>query len=149
MALVNKHEFPKKRKPETKLGKKDTFKKRLDYFTERAGLTENKLALYAQIDQPELNKIANGRRKNVQIPTLVRICLALGLTLDEATDLMARRERALSPANETHDDYRRLIISYSTRKIDYQKYKNCPEKLLEEADNFLLKQGKEKLSRDI
>lgn len=149
MALVDKHEFPKKRKIVEELDEKAPFSVYINYYTERVGLSENKLALYAQVEQSELNKIKNGKRKNVQIPTLVRICLALGLTEDEAMDLMARCERTLSPANATHDEYRQLIIDYSMRKINYQKYKKCPEKLLEEADNYLLEKGKEKLSRDI
>ena len=58
---------------------------------------------------------------------------------------MARRERALSPANETHQLYMDLIRMYSSKKIDYQLLKSTPEELLEAADRYLESANKEAL----
>ena len=83
--------------------------------------------------------------QNVSVPMLVCICLALGLNEVEAVDLMARRERALSPANETHKLYMDLIRMYSSKKIDYQSLKDTPERLLDAADCYLESANKETL----
>ena len=74
----------------------------LDYYTQRAEISQNRLAACARLNQSYLNKIANGKLKNVPIEALVNICLALRLSGDEAKDLLARKERALSPANPAH-----------------------------------------------
>ena len=93
----------------------------LDYYTQRAEISQNRLAACARINQSYLNKIANGKLKNVPIEALVNICLALRLSGDEAKDLLARKERALSPANPAHQVYTELIDEYHQRKIDYKK----------------------------
>ena len=72
-----------------------SFKQYLDHYTQRAGLTENRLAAYARIRQQRLNKIANGYIKDVDVETLMRLCLVLGLTEPEAVNLMARWELLL------------------------------------------------------
>jgi hypothetical protein len=51
--------------------------------------------------------------------TLVCLCLALGLNMEEAKDLLARYERAFSPAKPVHQAYLELIEIYSERDIDY------------------------------
>ena len=112
-----------------------SFKLYLDYYTQRAGLTENRLAACARIRQQRLNKIANGYIKDVDVETLVR------LTEPEAVDLMARRERALSPANPLHRAYRELLGIYA------QQQSNCPSGaiamagVLDEADAYLERHG--------
>lgn len=61
-----------------------SFKQYIDFYTERVGLSENKLALCARLYQQRLNKISNGKIKNANIETLVCICLPLGLDVTEA-----------------------------------------------------------------
>jgi|GEM_PF-2274494 len=50
---------------------------------------------------------------------------------------MARRERALSPANPLHDLYRQLIGLYATNPDLQNKFKSQPEHYLDFAYNFL------------
>lgn len=50
---------------------------------------------------------------------------------------MARRERALSPANPLHDLYRQLIRLYATNPDLQNKYKSQPERYLDFANDFL------------
>lgn len=114
----------------------------LDHYTQKVGLSKNKLALFDRLDQSTLNKIANGIMKNVDVSMLVCICLALGLNEAESVDLLARRERAFSPANDTHRAYLELIRIYSAKKIDYKRMENDPQQLLEEADIYLRNEGK-------
>lgn len=123
------------------LSESASFKLYLDYYTQRVGLTENKLALGARIHQQRLNKISNGIVKNVDVETLVRLCLVLGLTEQEAVDLMARRERALSPANLLHRAYRELLNIYAKKKIDYQAGAVALANILNEADEYLKSRG--------
>ena len=106
------------RKAPTYLSETASFKQYLDYYTQRAGLSENKLAIFSRLNQSTLNKIANGRLKNVNISMLICICLALGLNEAESIDLLSRRERAFSPANDTHRVYLELIRIYSMKKIE-------------------------------
>lgn len=137
--------FPLPRPAPIKLNETASFRQCFDYYLERTGLSETKIADYIRINQPRLNKIANGTVKNVDIPTLVCICLALGLNEAEARDLLARRERAFSPANDTHRVYLELIRMYSVKELDYKRLANTPEKLLEEADDYLISKGKKEL----
>lgn len=123
------------------LSEADSFKRYLDYYTQRAGLTENKLALGARIYQQRLNKISNGIVKNVDVETLVRLCLVLGLTEQEAVDLMARRERAFSPANPLHRAYRELLGIYAQREIGCQTGAVALANILNEADEYLKSRG--------
>lgn len=136
--------FRSPRQAPTYLSETASFKQYLDYYTQRAGLTENKLALFSRLNQSTLNKIANGKMQNVSVPMLVCICLALGLNEVEAVDLMARRERALSPANETHKLYLDLIRMYSSEEIDCIAERHS-ERLLEAADRYLESANKETL----
>ena len=86
-----------------------SYKLYVDLYTQRVGLTENKLAFAIRDHQQRLNNISNGNLKNVDVETLVKICLVLGLNEEESVDLMARRERALSPADPVHRVYWELI----------------------------------------
>lgn len=136
--------LPKEVAPIT-ISTKSSFKQCYDYYLDRAKLSENRLAKLARIEQSTINKIANNKIKNVQIDTLVCICLALGLTLEQTNDLLARRERALSPANDTHDIYKYLITYYLEKGIKADHFANNPEKFLEKADEILIERGKKKL----
>lgn len=118
-----------------------SFKQYLDHYTQRAGLTENRLAACARIRQQRLNKIANGYIRDVDVETLVRLCLALGLTEPEALDLMARRERALSPANPLHRVYRDLLGIYAQREPSRPSGAIAMAGILNEADEYLESRG--------
>lgn len=96
-----------------------SYKLYVDLYTQRVGLTENKLAFAIRDHQQRLNNISNGNLKNVDVETLVKICLVLGLNEEESVDLMARRERALSPADPVHRVYWELICLYSKKEINY------------------------------
>jgi len=126
--------YPPREAP-TDLCKTDSFDLYLNYYMQRAGLSENKLSAFSRLNQSTLNKIVNGKMKNVSIPMLVCICLALGLNEAESVDLLSRRERAFSPADDTHRVYRELIRIYSMKKIDYKR--TDPEMLLKDADEYL------------
>ena len=76
---------------------------------------------------------------------LVCICLALGLNEDEAVDLLARRERAFSLADDTHRVYLELIRMYSEKKLDYSLSDVDSQLLLQEADDYLVQAGKKTL----
>ena len=118
-----------------------SYKLYIDYYTHRVGLTENKLALCIRQSQQRLNNISNGKLKNVDVETLVRICLVLGLDEKESIDLMARRERALSPAVPVHSVYLELIRLYSKKKINYNVPPNDLEQILNDADQYLEMRG--------
>ena len=105
--------------PAVKPAKSAPFKDYLNYYMDRVGLSQNKLAICARINQSRLNKIYNGTIKNVSVDTLVCICLALGLNEDETHDLLARQERAFSPAEPAHQVYLELIRIYSKKEIIY------------------------------
>ena len=126
--------YPPREAP-TDLCKTDSFDLYLNYYMQRVGLSENKLSAFSRLNQSTLNKIVNGKMKNVSIPMLVCICLALGLNEAESVDLLSRRERAFSPADDTHRVYRELIRIYSMKKIDYKR--TDPEMLLKDADEYL------------
>ena len=81
----------------------------LDYYTQRVGLTQNRLSVCARINQSRMNKIANERIKDVSVDTLLNLCLVLHLNREEAEDLLSRKERAFSPANPMHKAYMILI----------------------------------------
>ena len=92
------------------------------------------------MNQPHLYKIINGTIHDVPIDILVSICLALRLSVDEAKDLLARKERAFSPANPAHQVYLRLIDDYHEKVMNY---KDTPAVMdfLREADERLRKAG--------
>lgn len=133
--------FRRSRKASTKLTDTSSFREYLDHYKERAGLSEIKLSLFARLNQSTLNKIARGTMKNVDVSMLVCICLALGLNEAESVDLLARRERAFSPANDIHKVYLELIRMYSAKELDYNLSDTESQSLLEEADEYLEKLG--------
>lgn len=121
----------------TKPAKTAPFKDYLNYYMDQVGLSQNKLAICARINQSRLNKIYNGAIKNVGVETLVCICLALGLNEDETRDLLARQERAFSPAEPAHQAYLELVRIYSKKEIIYDMTPQNLSTILEYADAYL------------
>lgn len=118
-----------------------SYKLYVDLYTQRVGLTENKLAFAIRDHQQRLNNISNGNLKNVDVETLVKICLVLGLNEEESVDLMARRERALSPADPVHRVYWELICLYSKKEINYNVPSDKLENILNDGDQYLKDRG--------
>ena len=112
----------------------------IQYYTQRNGITINRLATCARMNQPHLYKIINGAIHDVPVDILVNICLALRLSVEEAKDLLARKERAFSPADPAHQVYLRLIGDYHGKAIDYKDTTAIMD-FLREADETLRKVG--------
>lgn len=138
--------FPVHQESGKPLTETSSFRDYLEYYCGRKGIkSENKLAECVRINQSRMTKITNNKIIDVDVKTLVAICLVLELNLDEAKDLMARRERAFSPANPNHKYYEELIVLYSHRNTDYSKDKTAKDTALNEADEFLRRHHAEAL----
>lgn len=109
------------------------FKAYMDYYMQRKGWSQQKLADAARLNQPYVSRLINGRISNLQIDTMVCLCLALQLSLQESCDLLSRVERAFSPASALHSAYQELIALYAHKPLDMQGESN----MLNEADDFL------------
>ncbi len=118
----------------------DSFGLYLDYYTQRAGISQNTLANCARVNQPWLNRLANGRIKDTSVAELVCLCLALRLNVDESKDLLARMARAFSPAEPMHGAFLELIEKYHKEEIDYKSVTEISE-FLAEADSILISKG--------
>ena len=114
-----------------------SFKEYMEYYLERKNWSQNKLAIAARLNQSQVNKIINGTVYTVQVDTLVCLCLVLQLNLDESKDLLARAERAFSPASVLHQTYQELIKIYAKRPLD------CSDNVgfFDEADHILTANG--------
>ena len=88
----------------------------------------------ARLNQSHINKIINGNVYNISVDVLTCISLALQLTLEESKDLLARTERAFSPASNQHQAYQELIAIYSSPEFTYQEGGN----MLSFADDYLM-----------
>ena len=113
----------------------------LHFYAQRVGLSETVLAEFARMNQSTLNKITNIARHCVSVDTLVCLCLALGLTEEEAMDLMARKERTFSPADPRHTALLELIRIYAEKEIDYTVDRVTRSTLLDDADAYLIERG--------
>ena len=113
------------------------FREYLKYYMDRKGWSQSRLSVNARINQPRLNKIINGKVSNINIDVLVCICLALQLSLKESKDLLARAERAFSPACKLHSEYQILIERYSIKPLE--RSEDC--NMLIEADDYLTDKG--------
>lgn len=120
-----------------KPSKTASFKEYMEYYLERKNWSQNKLAIAARLNQSQVNKIINGTVYTVQVDTLVCLCLALQLNLDESKDLLARAERAFSPTSILHRTYQELIRIYAERALD----RSDNVELLDEADHILTARG--------
>ena len=118
-----------------------SFSQHLDYYMDRVGLSQNKLAVCTRINQSRLNKIYNGKIKNIGVDTLVCICLALGLSEVESRDILARQERAFSPAKPIHQAYLELIQIYSRKNLIYSTTLQNLSTILDDADTYLKERG--------
>ena len=112
----------------------------LDYYTQRAGISQNTLANCARVNQSWLNRLANDKIKDTSVGELLCLCLALRLSVKESKDLLSRKARAFSPADPMHGVYLKLIEEYHKKEIDY---KNAPgiSEFLVDADNTLTSKG--------
>lgn len=110
-----------------------SFKEYIEHYCKRKGWSQNRLSIAARLNQSQVNKIVNGTVYTVQVDTLVCLCLALQLNLSESKDLLARAERAFSPASILHQTYQELIEIYAKMPLDRS---DNPE-LLDEADQIL------------
>ncbi len=116
-----------------KPSKTASFKEYMKYYCKRKNWSQNRLACVARLNQSQVNKIINGTVYTVQVDVLTSLCLALQLNLKESKDLLARAQRAFSPASELHKTYQELIETYAKKPLD------CSDnvELLDEADQLL------------
>lgn len=113
-----------------------SFEKYIDFYTQREEITVNRLATCARLNQSYLYKIYKGWISDVSVDVLVSVCLALRLSLAEAKDLLARKERAFSPANEVHQVYMKEIEKYHQKEVTY-KDREAVMRFLDEANKDL------------
>ena len=125
---------------QSKPRKDASFGSYLDFYTQRAGISQNTLANCARVNQPWLNKLVNGKIKDTSVGELLCLCLALRLSVKESKDLLSRKARAFSPADPMHGVYLKLIEEYHKKEIDY---KNAPgiSEFLVDADSILTSKG--------
>lgn len=103
-----------------------------------AGLSQNRLAKRVRQTQQRINNIIGGKCKNVDVATIVAICLVLGLDKYQSFDLLSRFERALSPANPAHRAFEELIDIYSEMSKEENFFEESrDEELLDKADEYL------------
>ena len=110
-----------------------SFEEYLKYYVRRKGWSQSRLAECARLNQSHINKIINGNVFNNSVDVLTCISLALQLTLDESKDLLARTERAFSPASDQHRAYQELIVIYSSSEHQFDEGNN----MLTFADAYL------------
>lgn len=89
------------------------------------------LVTRSRLSQSQVSKIIHAQIYNISVDFLVCICLSLRLTVAESVDLLARAERAFSPASKLHQAYIEIIEIYSN-----------PEKCIPENDTMLLEADK-------
>lgn len=114
-------------------GPSASFKEYMAYYLKRKNWSQSKLAVCARLNQSHVNKIINERIYRAEVDTLLCICLALQLTVKEAVDLMARAERAVSPASPCYKAYLELLHRYSQKDPQLEADSN----FLLEADEYL------------
>ena len=122
--------------PSDRPDKAASFQEYMEYYLQRKRWSQSRLAVCARLNQSHLNKIINERIYHVENDVLVCICLALQLTPEEAADLMARAEKALSPASPCYGAYLALLELYSRKESRYE----ADGGFLLEADEYLRKQ---------
>ena len=110
-----------------------SFEEYLKYYARRKGWSQSRLAVCARLNQSHINKIINGNVYNISVDVLTCISLALQLTLEESKDLLARTERAFSPASDQHKAYQELIAIYASSEYMFEEGNN----MLSFADNYL------------
>lgn len=120
-----------------KPSKTASFKEYIEYYVKRRGWSQSRLAVCARLNQSQVNKIMNERVNNISVDVLVCLCLALQLTVPESKDLLARAQRAFSPALPQHDAYQKLIAIYALKDLSGEENSN----MLVYADQYLQKRN--------
>ena len=120
-----------------KPNKTASFKEYMEYYLNKKGWSQSQLAAAARLNQPYVNKLINGKVKDVSIKTMMCICLPLQLTVPETKDLLSRVQRAFSPALELHDYYQKLLAIYVFKDFSNMEERN----ILNHADEYLKKRG--------
>ena len=110
-----------------------SFEEYLKYYVRRKGWSQSRLAVCARLNQSHINKIINGNVYNISVDVLTCISLALQLTLEESKDLLARTERAFSPASDQHQAYQELIAIYASPEYTFEEGNS----MLSFADDYL------------
>lgn len=93
-----------------------SFRDHIDFYIQNRPekkLTVNKLSEYSRLEYRQVQKIIYGYTKNPQTTDLIALCLVLRLSRTQSIDLLARVERAISPADPAHDIYLELFDIYS------------------------------------
>ena len=117
----------------TKPSKTASFKEYMEYYLQRKDWSQSRLAVCARLNQSQVNKIMNEKVNNISVDVLVCLCLALQLTVPESKDLLARVQRAFSPALPQHDAYQKLIAIYALMDLRGEDGSN----MLVYADQYL------------
>ena len=93
------------------------------YLDEHPDLTPSRLALDAGLDNSTVRQILSGKAKNPRIDTAMRICAALGTTLEEFMGLEVdqSRQEILQLYTQLPDDARRLLLAAARGLSDTQK----------------------------
>ena len=120
-----------------KPSKTASFKEYMEYYVKRRDWSQSRLAVCARLNQSQVNKIMHERVNNISVDVLVCLCLALQLTVPESKDLLARAQRAFSPALPQHDAYQKLIAIYALKDFNGQEGSN----MLVYADQYLQKRN--------
>lgn len=85
----------------------------------------------------KINAIVKNNRKSPSIKDLIKISLALQLSIEETKEILERAGRALNPSNPEHNFYKKLIKSYA--KNDFNEYDD--DFFLDKADDALSQNG--------
>ena len=114
-----------------------SFKEYMLFYMNRKGWNQTMLAAYARLNQSHLCKIINGNYERTKMEVFVSLCLVLQLSESESKDLLARAERAFSPASALHEVYKDLIMDYSMM----HGIESAGLAMLDYADNYLVERG--------
>ena len=110
-----------------------SFKEYILYYMKRKGWKQVNLVQCSRQQQSQVSKIINGKVQWVPMDILISMILALQLTVKESIDLLARIERAFSPASDLHKAYVELIKIYSSAERKFPE----DSTMLFEADRYL------------
>lgn len=100
------------------VNKLDTsFSEMLLKLIDKKGLTDPEVYKKANIDRKLFSKIRNNPRYRPSKNTALALCIALGLNLDQTTDLLKRAGLALSPSNRFD-----MIVQYFIMEENYDIY---------------------------
>ncbi len=122
-----------------------SLKEYVQQLLKEKGWKQDKLVACARVSQSRLSKIIHGRIRNVDVGTLISMCLALQLNKEQSIILLSLSERTISPVDECRDSYFELIDIYSKK----EQVKEGFECFLIEADEFLEARNLKKLPSDL